>query len=123
MYVQVGTVRGEDYDFQFSGRVREGKLQCRLNLEYVGDDSQQETELTEPEKQRYAHFLDHSLTQCRARTAQVPHFSWRMLLLIESFWKAQHLFNVATQDTSLWHSHSQKMQNVLLISRRYGDDS
>ncbi len=60
-------MRGEDYDFQFSGRVREGKLQCRLNLEYVGDDSQQETELTEPEKQRCAHFLGHCLDCCRAR--------------------------------------------------------
>ena len=35
---QVGTVRGEDYDFQFSGRVREGRLHFRLNMEYVGDD-------------------------------------------------------------------------------------
>ena len=49
---QVGTVRGEDYDFQFSGRVREGKLQFRLNLEYVGDDSQQDSEVKEPEAQR-----------------------------------------------------------------------
>ena len=63
----MGTVRGEDYDFQFSGRVREGKLQCRLNLEYVGDDSQLETELTEPEKQRCAHLLGHCLNGCRAR--------------------------------------------------------
>lgn len=47
-------MRGEDYDFQFSGRVREGKLQFRLNLEYVGDDSQQDSESREPEKQRYA---------------------------------------------------------------------
>lgn len=31
-------MRGEDYDFQFSGRVREGKLHFRLNMEYVGDD-------------------------------------------------------------------------------------
>ena len=46
-------MRGEDYDFQFSGRVREGKLQCRLNLEYVGDDSQQDIELTDSEKQRF----------------------------------------------------------------------
>jgi hypothetical protein len=38
---QVGTVRGEDYDFQFSGRVRDGKLHFRLNMEYVGDDHQQ----------------------------------------------------------------------------------
>ena len=45
-------MRGEDYDFQFSGRVREGKLQFRLNLEYVGDDSQQELELREPEARR-----------------------------------------------------------------------
>ena len=50
----MGTVRGEDYDFQFSGRVREGKLQFRLNLEYVGDDSQQDPEFKEPETQRCA---------------------------------------------------------------------
>ena len=41
---QVGTVRGEDYDFQFSGRVKEGRLHFRLNMEYVGDDSQDEEE-------------------------------------------------------------------------------
>lgn len=44
MWLQVGTVRGEDYDFQFSGRVREGKLHFRLNMEYVGDEGQQEEE-------------------------------------------------------------------------------
>ena len=56
---QVGTVRGEDYDFQFSGRVREGKLQFRLNLEYVGDDSQQDAELQEQEKHRYVPAANH----------------------------------------------------------------
>ena len=46
---QVGTVRGEDYDFQFSGRVKEGRLHFRLNMEYVGDDSQGE-EVEPPEE-------------------------------------------------------------------------
>ncbi|CAL5224075.1 g6700 [Coccomyxa viridis] len=55
---EVGTVRGEDYDFQFSGRVREGKLQFRLNLEYVGDDSQQDSEVKEPEAQRSRRTID-----------------------------------------------------------------
>lgn len=66
LHSQVGTVRGEDYDFQFSGRVREGKLQFRLNLEYVGDDSQQDPELKEPETQRCVHpplLLAHILQQ------------------------------------------------------------
>lgn len=37
-------MRGEDYDFQFSGRMKEGRLHFRLNMEYVGDDSQGEEE-------------------------------------------------------------------------------
>jgi len=34
-------VRGEDYNFHFSGRVREGKLHFRLHMEYEGDDPAQ----------------------------------------------------------------------------------
>ena len=45
---QVGTVRGEDYDFQFSGRVREGKLHFRLNMEYCGDDDDDDQPPREP---------------------------------------------------------------------------
>ena len=36
--LQVGTVRGEDYNFQFSGKVKEGKLHFRLKMEYEGDE-------------------------------------------------------------------------------------
>ena len=36
--VQAGTVSGEDYNFHFSGRVRDGKLHFRLHMEYEGDD-------------------------------------------------------------------------------------
>lgn len=35
---QVGTVSGEDYHFRFSGKIREGKLFFRLNMEYEGDE-------------------------------------------------------------------------------------
>lgn len=31
-------MRGEDYSFQFSGKIREGKLHFRLHMEYEGDD-------------------------------------------------------------------------------------
>ena len=31
-------MRGEDYNFQFSGRVRDGKLAFRLHMESEGDD-------------------------------------------------------------------------------------
>lgn len=37
-FVQAGTVSGEDYNFHFSGRVRDGKLHFRLHMEYEGDD-------------------------------------------------------------------------------------
>lgn len=40
--MQVGTVRGEDYNFQFSGKVKEGKLHFRLKMEYESDEPQQE---------------------------------------------------------------------------------
>ncbi len=36
-----GTVRGEDYNFHFTGKIKEGKLYVRLNLEYEGDDEGQ----------------------------------------------------------------------------------
>ena len=35
---QVGTVRGEDYNFQFSGKIRDNKLHFRLQMEYEGDE-------------------------------------------------------------------------------------
>lgn len=35
---EAGSVRGEDYLFQFSGKIREGKLHFRLHMEYEGDD-------------------------------------------------------------------------------------
>lgn len=35
-----GTVRGEDYNFHFTGKIKDGKLHVRLNLEYEGDDLQ-----------------------------------------------------------------------------------
>ncbi|CAL8465728.1 g5264 [Coccomyxa elongata] len=52
---EVGTVRGEDYDFQFSGRVKEGRLHFRLNMEYVGDDSQNEEEEPPEEPPHHRH--------------------------------------------------------------------
>ncbi|KAK9819614.1 hypothetical protein WJX72_000313 [[Myrmecia] bisecta] len=36
----VGTVRGEDYNFQFSGKIKDGKLHFRLNMEYEGSDTE-----------------------------------------------------------------------------------
>ena len=39
--VQVGTVRGEDWNFQFSGKIVEGILHFRLQMQYEGDDSEQ----------------------------------------------------------------------------------
>ncbi|KAK9845996.1 hypothetical protein WJX81_008015 [Elliptochloris bilobata] len=38
---EAGTVSGEDYNFHFSGRVRNGKLHFRLHMEYEGDDPAQ----------------------------------------------------------------------------------
>lgn len=35
---EVGTVRGEDYNFQFSGKIRDNKLHFRLQMEYEGDE-------------------------------------------------------------------------------------
>ena len=36
-----GTVRGEDYNFHFTGKIKENILYVRLHLEYEGDDEQQ----------------------------------------------------------------------------------
>ena len=36
-----GTVRGEDYNFHFTGKIKDNKLYVRLHLEYEGDDEQQ----------------------------------------------------------------------------------
>lgn len=38
LFAQVGTVRGEDYNFQFSGKIRDNKLHFRLQMEYEGDE-------------------------------------------------------------------------------------
>lgn len=35
-----GTVRGEDYSFHFTGKIKDGKLHVRLHLEYEGDELQ-----------------------------------------------------------------------------------
>ncbi|KAK9847970.1 hypothetical protein WJX84_005181 [Apatococcus fuscideae] len=37
---KVGIVRGEDYMFEFSGKIREGKLHFRLNMEASADDEE-----------------------------------------------------------------------------------
>ena len=42
---QVGTVWGEDYHFQFSGKIREGKLHFRLNMQYEGEEPEQPEEV------------------------------------------------------------------------------
>ena len=31
-------MRGEDYNFQFSGKIRDNKLHFRLQMEYEGDE-------------------------------------------------------------------------------------
>jgi len=42
--LQIGTVRGEDFNFKFSGKVKEGKLHFRLEMEYEGDEPQLDNE-------------------------------------------------------------------------------
>lgn len=37
---QVGTVQGEDYTFRFGGKIVDGKLHFRLNMEYEGEDDE-----------------------------------------------------------------------------------
>lgn len=37
---EAGSVRGEDYLFQFSGKIKEGKLHFRLHMQYEGDDGE-----------------------------------------------------------------------------------
>ena len=39
--LQVGTVRGEDWNFQFSGKIVDGILHFRLQMQYEGDDTEQ----------------------------------------------------------------------------------
>ena len=58
---QAGTVRGEDYNFHFSGRVREGKLHFRLHMEYEGDEPAQDAP-----RHRTIDFV------CAARAARAP---------------------------------------------------
>ena len=41
---EAGSVRGEDYLFQFSGKIKEGKLHFRLNMHYEGEDGEEENE-------------------------------------------------------------------------------
>lgn len=41
---EIGMVRGEDFNFKFSGKVKEGKLHFRLEMEYEGDEPQSEDE-------------------------------------------------------------------------------
>jgi WNK lysine deficient protein kinase len=38
---QVGTVQGEDYTFRFGGKIVDGKLHFRLNMEYEGEDDEE----------------------------------------------------------------------------------
>lgn len=37
---EAGSCRGEDYLFQFSGKIRNGKLHFRLHMQYEGDDDE-----------------------------------------------------------------------------------
>lgn len=39
---EAGSVRGEDYLFQFTGKIREGKLHFRLHMQYEGDGGDDE---------------------------------------------------------------------------------
>ena len=43
-HLQIGTVRGEDFNFKFSGKVKEGKLHFRLEMEYEGEEPPGEDE-------------------------------------------------------------------------------
>lgn len=36
---EAGSIRGEDYFFQFTGKIKEGKLHFRLHMQYEGDDA------------------------------------------------------------------------------------
>jgi WNK lysine deficient protein kinase len=38
---EAGNIRGEEYEFEFSGRIRDGKLHVRLHMEYDGDDAEE----------------------------------------------------------------------------------
>lgn len=39
---EAGSVRGEDYLFQFTGKIRSGKLHFRLHMQYEGDEDEAE---------------------------------------------------------------------------------
>lgn len=41
---EAGSVRGEDYLFQFSGKIKEGKLHFRLQMQYEGDGPEEGVE-------------------------------------------------------------------------------
>ena len=41
---EAGSIRGEDYFFQFTGKIKDGKLHFRLHMQYEGDDSGDENQ-------------------------------------------------------------------------------
>ena len=41
---EAGNIRGEEYEFEFSGKIKDGKLHVRLHMEYDGDDDAEENE-------------------------------------------------------------------------------
>lgn len=45
---EAGSVRGEDYLFQFTGKIRHGKLHFRLHMQYEGDEDEEEGEQLSP---------------------------------------------------------------------------
>ena len=44
---EAGSVRGEDYLFQFTGKIRDGKLHFRLNMHYEGDEDGDDEDTTQ----------------------------------------------------------------------------
>ena len=60
---------GEDYNFHFSGRVRDGKLHFRLHMEYEGDDPA----LAAPRSRRTIDFV--CAPRCIAKFAALPYLS------------------------------------------------
>ena len=40
---EAGSIRGEDYFFQFTGKIKEGKLHFRLHMQYEGDENDELT--------------------------------------------------------------------------------
>ena len=39
---EAGNIRGEDYFFQFTGKIKDGKLHFRLHMQYEGDEEDEE---------------------------------------------------------------------------------